>query len=111
MTRRVDPAFQELLTASLLFFLPAHKDGRLSDAQARARLAKALDLPRGQFVAWPIGAVQLAVRAQMALDGDRRLLDRDVLAEAHDAKWPRFVPGARYAWQDRRDIGDCEAAA
>lgn len=105
MSRRVDPAARELWTAALLFFLPCHKQGRLSFAQARDRLTKAVDIERGGIVHWPAEVADLLVRAQLSLDGQPGGITRDSINAAIDAKWD----APHYAWQARRDIGDADA--
>lgn len=104
--RRIDPAFQEVLAAALLVWLPAHRDHSLSVAQARARLLKAIDLPRGAMVGWPAACVDLVVRSQLTLEGQPGGIDKASIEAATDAQWPRIQTAARYGWQDRVDIGD-----
>jgi hypothetical protein len=111
--RRIDPLFQEVLCAALLVFLPAHRDHSLSAAQARARLLKAIDLPRGAMIGWPAACVDLVVRSQLTLEGQAGGIDKGSIEAATDAPWPRVQvttqAGARYAWQDRADIGEAAA--
>jgi hypothetical protein len=110
--RSIDPKFQEVLCAALLVFLPAHRDHSLSAAQARARLLKAIDLPRGAMIGWPAACVDLVVRSQLTLNGEPGGIDKASIEAATDAPWPRVQTAARYgaaphfAWQDRADIGD-----
>lgn len=107
MSRRIDPQFQELLCASLLVFLPSHRNFGLSQAKAVQRLTKAIDLPRGTLKGWPVECADLVIRAQLTIDGQPGGIDKASIQAATDAKWP-----VRYGWQSRRDIGDgCEDMA
>ncbi|MFZ4687871.1 MAG: hypothetical protein ACOYLS_01405 [Polymorphobacter sp.] len=108
MSRRIDPAFQELLASVLLFWLPAHRDHGLSIKAARNRLEAALDAAAPVQSLWPSPCATLALAAQNSLDGQPGGIDKAAIEAATDARWHA---AARYAWQDRRDLCDDEAAA
>lgn len=106
MSRRIAPEFQEVLAASLLVFLPHHRDHSLSQRQARRRLEKAIDLPRGMMEAWPAACCNLVIKAQLTIDDMPGGIDKAAIEAATDAKWPAAT--GRQAWQRRRDIGDLD---
>lgn len=111
MSRRIDPRFQELLAAALLFWLPAHRDHGLSERQAQRRLETATALPHQATRHWPAACRDLLTRARTSVAEGRDApggIDKASIQAAADARWTpaAMVQAPHYAWQDRADIGD-----